>query len=149
AQLVGALHRLGDGGRARGVGERLDEVGAAGVVDGDRRVGRVAVVGEPLGDLVDVGGKPLGAGAAGGDRVDQHVPEAVRAVLGDGGGRDDPRVRHALGLQQPPQVGDTVVDLVGGEPVDLVEDDEGDAGVLRERDDVVAVQRRVGVLLRV
>ncbi|MCP9949685.1 hypothetical protein LUX33_15625 [Actinomadura madurae] len=131
------------------VGEGLDQLGPAPVVDRGRGLGVEPVAGEPLGDAVDVGRQPLGAGAAGGDGVDEDVPEAVHAVLGDRGGGHDPRVGETLGLQEAAQIGDAVVDLVRGEPVDLVEDDQRDAGVPGERHDVVAVQRRVRVLLRV
>ena len=146
-----AAHVAGDGvddsghpgGPGEGVHQRaLGQVTTARLVLGDRVV-------QSLGGGAQVGGQAVAGGVLAGDRGGQPLAQGVQPVAGGDRSGQHLGVGEAVPLQQPLQVGDDRGDPVGGQPVGLVEHDDGDRAVGPQHRDVLVVQHGVGVLLRV
>jgi hypothetical protein len=173
-QLAGALQRVADGRDAGRAGERGGEAARRGAQEPGHgravrgraagpaaaRPGRDAGRGERAGigagvgleagdDGVDVGGDAGGGRTARRDGRGEQLEQAVDPGPGDGGGDHDLHVVQFLGVQQPAQVVDAVLDLLGREHVGLVQHDGDDFRVTGERHQEPAVHGGVGILLRV
>ncbi len=163
------------GCRRRGRALRCHSRSAAspggGGADGDGEPGREVLLGalaearaslrdvrgpQAGGGRVDVGGDPPGgSGPALHERAEEFA-QFADALAGDGGHGEDGGAGfavlaegHAVLVEEAAQVVEDLVGGVAGEPVDLVEDDEGDVGVAREGAQVALVESGVRVLLRV
>ncbi len=105
---------------------------------------------------VHVGGDPARRGSPLGHELAERLAQFPDAVPGERGQREHGRARFAVLaerdpvlVEQPPQVVEDLVGGLPGQPVDLVEDDEGDLRVSRHGPQIALVQHGVGVLLRV
>ena len=107
------------------------------------------VAGEVGRHLADVGGEAGAGHRPARDGVGQPLPELVDPCPGAGRGGEDGGTRDSVALHEASEVGAAPRDVLGGEPVGLVEDDHGHRLVRVEGGDVVVVQPGIGVLLRV
>lgn len=151
----GAFGGLARGGGADGFGEAVGEL-LAGLLAESDPAGRHVGGAQAVGGGVEVGADAAGGGAALGGELAEAVAEFADAVAGEGGEGEDGGTGFAVLAEGDAvlveEAAQVVEDLVGGvlrEPVDLVEDDEGDLGVPGHRAQVPLVEEGVAVLLRV
>lgn len=98
----------------------------------------------------------MGGGRAVLDEAAHHLAEFGHPVAGERGQGHDGGAgfavlaeRDAVLVEEAAQIVEDEVGGLAGQPVGLVEDDEGDLRVSGERAQIALVERRVGVLLRV
>ncbi len=116
---------------------------------GALRDGLPARRGDAARDRAHVGREPVVRRATPGRGVREQPPQLVQALAGAGRDAEHARVGEPVLGREPAQVGEARVGVGGREPVHLVEHEDDDRAVPRERAQVALVQRGVRVLLRV
>ncbi len=120
-----------------------------GVVEAGARWRRGEDVGQVGHHAVEVAGELAQRGLPFGDRLLQRGAQLQHRVRVEGRGGQQRHARQPVGVQQPAQVGQDLRQFGGGQPVGLVEHDDGDVAVPVELAQVAVVHHPVGVLLRV